>query len=165
MHRSPALIGVLACLLLSACGGMARLTKATSQRWFPGVEGANAGKNYVLTYEKPAGMELRIDRVWVGSREQGWLPRFAILPQPTDSSDRHVAAKGITEFTLKFTETIPGQPRRGEMAPVAVVTYDSPPADLPADFSGGVVVWYEAGKQKGTWIVSEFEELQPLYFP
>lgn len=152
-------------LLLLGCTGSATLTKATSQRWYPGVEGANSGKNYVLTYDKPSGLEVRIERVWVGQRDKGWLPRFVVRPQESDTSDQHVARKGITSFTLHFTETFPGQPRRGEMSPSMVVPFDPVPSDLPAEFTNGVVIWYQAGQQKGSWIVSEFEELKPQYYP
>jgi hypothetical protein len=153
-------------LLLAGCGGTAKVVKSTSQKWHGGAAGSGGGVYYQVTLSKPANMRIEIEKVWLGEREKGWLPRFNVLPQPSDTANQHVAQIGITEFTVKFSESKPGQPGPREAPrPNVVVPFDNPPADLPDEFTHGAVIYYQIGQQKGMWVVSEFEILPPLNYP
>ncbi len=153
-------------LMLASCGGTAKVVKSTSQVWHGGAAGSGGGKRYEVTLDKPANMEVKIEKVWIGEREKGWLPRFNVIPQTSDTANHQVAHRGVTNFTVKFSETYPGQPGPREAPrPVAVVPFDNPPSDLPAAFTHGAVIYYQIGKQSGTWIVSDFEALPVLNYP
>ncbi|HEX2900198.1 MAG TPA: hypothetical protein VHS96_10810 [Bacteroidia bacterium] len=153
-------------LALAGCTVTMKVVKSTSQTWHGGAAGSGGGKNYLVTLTKPANTVVEITQVWIGERDKGWLPRFQVLPQTSDTADFHVAGKGVSEFTVKFGEVFPGQPGpRDAPRPVGVVPFDNPPNDLPDGFTHGAVIYYQTGKQKGTWIVSEFEVLPPLNYP
>lgn len=157
---------VLLAILLQGCTGTATVEKSTSQVWHGGAEGSGGGKHYVVSMNKPSKTIIKIEKVWIGERDKGWLPRFQVLPQPNDTADYHTAHAGITAFSVKFSETFPGEPMpRGNPQPRAVVPFDHPPLDLPPAFTHGAVIFYSIQGTQSTWIVEDFEELPVLNYP
>jgi hypothetical protein len=154
-------------LLLVGCAAPAKVEKATSQKWHGGAAGSGGGINYVVYVAKPSNLEIVIDQVWVGDREKGWLLDFRVLyPNLTNLQSNHTAPKGVTAFTIEFREITPGPPNpRGDVRPNQVKPFDSPPGDLPETFDKGAVVYYRAGSDKATWVISDFQQLETLNYP
>lgn len=160
------MVFLLLALACAGCTGSAKVETATSQVWHGGAAGSGGGTHYVVNVTKARRLVVRVEKIWVGERDKGWLPRFFISPQPNDTADFHVAPAGITAFTIKFSVNTPGQPfPRGNAQLPVVAPFDHPPHDLPADFTHGAVLYYSVDGKRGMWVVREFEALQPQNYP
>lgn len=157
----------LCVMLLAGCAGTVKVEKTTTQLWYGGAEGSGGGKNYKVYVSKSANIDLKVDQVWIGDREKGWLPEYRLLYKDVDNRLRnHEAPKGVTMFTVEFAEIYPGEPHpRGEVRPTVVKPFDHPPLDLPASFDKGVAVYCHVGKEARVWVITEMEALEPLYYP
>lgn len=155
-------------LLLTGCGSTYQVQKATSQSWMGGAAGSGGGVNYRVFIAKTGKDAVSIEKVWLGTAEQGWNTQFRVY---ADSSRQFLqdskADADVNLFRIEFAELTPPPPNpRGHNVGPQLPPYDTPPADLPAEFKKGAVIYYVNGKgQSGQWVVQDFQRLEPIAYP
>lgn len=163
--RSWTCISVMA-LLWMGCGSL-QMGVATSQRWHGGAEGSGGGERYVVQFTKPARQVVVVDKVWLGDRERGWLPRVRITyPGLKAMGENSTAPSGVKAFAVHFERLIPDAPPAPRPSGGGMVQpFDNPPNDLPAHFTHGAVVYCKVQDKEAQWVIEDFEALAPIAYP
>lgn len=151
--------------LLGGCKSSYQVSEAMMQEWFGGAAGSGGGIRYKVFVEKPSKLEVSVEKVWVGDRENGQLVPFRFFNDSSKTTTMKVLP-GVQLFRVEFDERIQGQ------RPPNMETYDEEnrqdeaPTDLPGDFVKGAVIYLKDGNGKVTPLaVQDFERLEPLAYP
>lgn len=156
-------------LLLLGCSPKMKLAEATQQNWMGGAAGSGGGTNYTVTFTKPDGNEIRIDKVWLGNREEGTWPRFALQEKADGPRLKDPVTQAQSgRYIVVFSKTNPRMqdPHNQMNEGPKPIQLEKAPSELPADFVQGAVIYYSSGtKIAGTITVNEFRMLDPLAYP
>ena len=160
---------LLAALFFISCKAELKLLEATKQAFAGGAPGSSPGYHYAVKVQKPKGIALTLDGVWIGNRETGKLFSGQIAPDGgmVAVTNGEVYAD-IEKFTVRFTERFAGEgnPRNqdSEGRPANPAESEAPKW-LPADFKSGCILKFSA-KGKNTFVkVPDWKELPKMYLP
>lgn len=160
---------VLLLFSLIGCAPKMSINHATLQNWMGGAAGSGGGTNYEVKLEKSAKQIIKIEKVWLGNRDEGIWPRFAV--KQTASGPRltnPIAEAGWTEYFIIFSKVNPNRPNPHQDLDEGpnVPKPEPAPSDLPKDFVSGAVIYYTFGTDIVNQIsVNEFTALDPLAYP
>lgn len=172
MKKLPLVLAGLV-LLLGACAQTYTIDRATSQKWVGGVMGAGGGTRYLVQVTKKGNKAFKVDNVWLGNREKGYLldPYVSRDMTKNQLKDGEVPAdvKMVRiGFETRWTSRMGGprqDPSDEDDDERKDQPYDPVPDNLPGDFQKGAVIFYTANGTQKSWIVTQFDKLEPIAYP